>query len=59
MRTSKRGSGGSESGRRCKPRPCACAEWISELQGETYWGLACAGNATVTKVKGIVHVKCT
>jgi hypothetical protein len=58
-RTSKHGNGGSESGRRCKIRPYACAEWTSELQGETDWGLACAGDATVIKVKGIFHGKCT
>jgi hypothetical protein len=53
-RTSKRESGGSESGTRCKARTCACAEWTSELQGETQWGVACAGAATVTWAKGIV-----
>jgi len=47
MRTSTRGSDGSESGRHCKPRPSACAEWTSELQGETHQGVACAGAATV------------
>jgi hypothetical protein len=39
-RTSKHKSGGPESGRCCKPRPCACAEWTSELQGETLKGVA-------------------
>ncbi len=53
MRTSTRRIGGSESGKSCEPRPCICAEWISELQGETYWGLARAGAATVTWAKGI------
>jgi len=56
MRTNKRKSGGSESGNRCKPRPCACAEWTSELQGETQRGVACAGTATVSWAKGIVYL---
>jgi hypothetical protein len=54
MRTSKRKSGGSESGKRCKTRPYARAEWTSELQGETHWALALAGAATVSWAKGIV-----
>jgi hypothetical protein len=54
-RTSKRGSGGSESGRGCKPRPYACVEWTSELQGETNWGLTPAGAATVIWAKGIAE----
>jgi hypothetical protein len=33
-RTSKRRSGGIESGRWCKTRPGACVEWTLELQGE-------------------------
>jgi hypothetical protein len=53
-RTSKRGSGCPESGRSCKTRQCACVEWTSELQGETRWGVACAGAATVSWAKGIV-----
>jgi hypothetical protein len=36
-RTSKRRSGCPESGKGCKTRLSACAEWISELQGETQW----------------------
>jgi hypothetical protein len=51
---SKRGSGCLESGRGCKTRQCACAEWTSELQGETRIGVACAGAATVSRAKGIV-----
>jgi hypothetical protein len=51
MRTSTRNSGSSESGSSCKPRLCACAEWTSELQGETYLGVACAGAATVSRAK--------
>jgi hypothetical protein len=59
MRTSKRRSGGSESGRGCKLRPCACAEWTSELQGESQQGVACAGAATVSWAKGIVYINRT
>lgn len=59
MRTSKCGSGGSESGRGCKPRPCACAEWTSELQGETLEGVTWAGAATVSWAKGIVYLNRT
>jgi len=54
MWTSIRGSGGSESGSRCKSRPYACVEWTSELQGETHGRVACAGATTVIWVKGIV-----
>jgi hypothetical protein len=54
-----RGSGGTESGERCESRPCACAEWTSELQGETHWRVAWAGAATVSKAKGIVVINRT
>jgi hypothetical protein len=59
MRTSKRKRGCPESGKSCKTRQCACAEWTSELQGETRWGVACAGAATVIREKGIVDLNRT
>jgi hypothetical protein len=59
MRTSKRKRGCPESGRGCKTRQCACAEWTSELQGETQVGVACAGAAAVSRAKGIVDLNRT
>ena len=58
-RASKCGSDGPESGRGCELRPGVHTEWASELQGETHWGLAYAGAATVSRAKGIEYQICT